>query len=250
MQEAEVRGVDLALERLQPVAVALDQADADLSRRHVEDLEARQRRRLRVLAHMDPDEAGALDRAIGLGLHLVLEVLAGGRARHVDAVAGDVVLPAVIDAAQPALLVAAEEQRGAAMRAAMIHHADATLAVAEGDQLLAEQHQAGGRAVAFEFGREQCWQPIVPHQPAHGGARADLREFRAFGRCRHPITVIRSSSSSDLPRAISTRVTLDRAGRKGVAGMVCPLQSAAFSCFLMAGIRPVGSTSLPCAIML
>jgi hypothetical protein len=46
VQEAEMRGIDLALERLQPVAVALDEADADLVLGNVQDLEGRQRRRL------------------------------------------------------------------------------------------------------------------------------------------------------------------------------------------------------------
>ena len=137
MQVAEMRGVDLALERLQPVAVALDEADLDLVLGHVEDLEGRQRRYLCALAHVDPDDAGALHRLVGFRLHLLLEARRR-QARHVQAVAGDIELPAVIDAANAALLVAPEEQRGAAVRAAVVHHADPAVAVAEGDQLLAE----------------------------------------------------------------------------------------------------------------
>ena len=144
-----------------------------------------QRRRLGALAHVDPDEAGALDGAVGLGLHLVLEVLVLGHVRHVQAVARNVELPAVIDAAQPALLVAAEEQRGAAVRAAVVDHADPAGAVAEGHELLAQQHQARRRAVALELRRLQRRQPVVPHQLAHRRAGADLREFRAFDRRGH-----------------------------------------------------------------
>ena len=185
MQEAEMRGVDLAFQRLQPVAVALHQADVDLVRRQVEHLEAGQRRRLGALAHVDPDEAGALDDTVGLGLHLVLEILVLGHARHVDAVASNVVFPAVIDAAQAALLVAAEEQRGATMRAALVHHTHPARAVAEGDELFAKQHEAQRVAIALELRRLQRRQPVLPHQLAHRRAGADLREFRAFDRRGH-----------------------------------------------------------------
>jgi hypothetical protein len=94
----------------------------------------------------------------------------------------------VIDAAQATLLVAAEEQRGAAVRAAMIHHADAAGAVAEGQKLLAQQHEAGRRAVALELRRQERRQPVVPHQAAHRRAGADLGEFRAFAGRGHVVT--------------------------------------------------------------
>ena len=190
VQEAEMRGVDLALERLQPVAVALDEAHADLVLGNVEDLERRQRRHLRARSHVDPDDAGALGDLVGPRLHLLLEARRR-QARHVHAVAGDVVLPAVIDAADPAFLVAPQEQRGAAVRAAMVHHADPALAVAKRDQLLAEQHQAHGRAVAHELRGQGRGDPVAPHQLAHHRAWADARELRAFLRRRHPILPIR-----------------------------------------------------------
>ena len=44
MQETEMRGVDLALERLQVIAVALNEADIDLLIRNAEYLKRRQRR--------------------------------------------------------------------------------------------------------------------------------------------------------------------------------------------------------------
>src|SRR5581483_6011845 len=42
VQKAEMRGIDLALERLQVIAVALDEAHVDLVLRDVQDLEGRQ----------------------------------------------------------------------------------------------------------------------------------------------------------------------------------------------------------------
>ena len=187
VQEAEMRGVDLALERLQVVAIALDEADLDLVLGHVQDLEGRQRRRLSARSHVDPHHAGALDHLVGPRLHLLLE--AGRRqARHVDAIAGDVELPAVIDAAQAAFFVAAEEQRRAAMRAAMVHHADPACAVAKGDQLLAQQHQAHRRAVARQLRGHGRGDPVAAHQIAHDRAWADTRQLRAIA-CRRHLTL-------------------------------------------------------------
>ena len=140
---------------------------------------SRQRRRLGALAHIDPDHAVALGGLVGLGLDLVLEVLMRRHVRHVDAVAVHVVFPAVIDAADAVLLVAAEKQRGAAMRAAVVHDADPARAVAERDQLFAEQHEPHRRAVALELRRHHRRDPILPHQLAHHRAGADAGQIFA-----------------------------------------------------------------------
>src|SRR4051812_10448717 len=85
VEEPEMRGVDLALERLQIIALALDKADANFVFGKIENLKRRQRRRLGARAHVNPDHAGALDDLVGFGLDLLLE--AGRRqARHVEAV--------------------------------------------------------------------------------------------------------------------------------------------------------------------
>ena len=93
--------------------------------------------------------------------------------------------PAVIDAAHAAVLVAAIEQRRAAMRAAMVHDADAPGAVAERDQLLAQQHQPQRIAAGDELRRFRGGQPILPHQLAHRRAGADAGQFLAFDRVGH-----------------------------------------------------------------
>ena len=46
VQETEMRGIDLALERLKIIAFALDEGDADFVVGNVKDFEPRQRRRL------------------------------------------------------------------------------------------------------------------------------------------------------------------------------------------------------------
>jgi len=86
----------------------------------------------------------------------------------------------VINAAQAAFFVAAEEQRGAAMRAAVIEHADPPCAVAKGDQPLAQQHHAQRVAVGSQFRRQAGRHPVLPHQRAHRGAGADTRQQFVF----------------------------------------------------------------------
>jgi hypothetical protein len=195
VQEAEMRGVDLALQRLQIVAIALDEAHFDLVLGDIEDFERRQRRRLRARSHVDPDDAGALHHLVGLRLHFLLEARRW-QARHIEAIAGDVELPAVVDAANSAILVASQKQRCAAVRAAMVHDADSACAVAKGNQLLAEQHQAKRRAVARELRGHGRGDPITPHQLAHHGAWANAREFHAFGSRRHLILPIRPRAAA------------------------------------------------------
>ena len=63
--------------------------------------------------------------------------------------------PAVIDAAQAAFLVAAEEQRRAAMRTIGIDQTNLALAVAEGDQVFAEQPHAQRRAIRVPEARSK-----------------------------------------------------------------------------------------------
>ena len=101
-------------------------------------------------------------------MDLVLELLLLGLVHLIDAAAVDVELPAVIDAAQPAFLVAAEKQRGATMRTIFVQEPDAALGVAEGDEVLAQQPHPYRRAVGLgDLAGEQGGNPISPHGPAH-----------------------------------------------------------------------------------
>ncbi len=89
-------------------------------------------------------------------------------------VAVHVELPAVIDAAQAALLVAREEQGRAAMAAIGVEQSDAARAVAEGDEVLAQEPHADGRAVALrQLARERRGLPIAPEQLARRRAGRD-----------------------------------------------------------------------------
>src|SRR5262249_58775345 len=85
---------------------------------------------------------------------------------HVDAAAADVELPAVVDAAQPALLVAAEEERGAPVRAILVEQAHPALGIAEGHQVLAQKLDPDRWPVWLrQVPRDQRGDPV----PTHGG---------------------------------------------------------------------------------
>src|SRR5262249_41644753 len=98
-------------------------------------------------AHVGPENAAKLDDGIRGRADLPRELMLVGLVHHVDALAVGVELPAVIDAAQAAGLVPAEEERHAPGRAKLAEQSDATRRAAEGDQRLAEELHAHGRAI-------------------------------------------------------------------------------------------------------
>ena len=137
-------------------------------------------------AHVDPDDAAALAGRVRHGFDFGPEIRLGGLIGHVDAVAGGVELPAVVDAAQAGFFVAAEEQRGAAVRAVVLEQADLAVGIAEGDELFAEQHDAARVAVRLrQLAREQAWQPVLAHQLAHRRAGADATQQLVFFATQH-----------------------------------------------------------------
>ena len=80
----------------------------------------------------------------------------------------------MIGTAQAALLVLAEPERYATMRAEFVEQADLSLAVAKAHQALAHQLRAYRRAVGlWNFRREQERRPIAPQQLTHQCSRAD-----------------------------------------------------------------------------
>jgi hypothetical protein len=114
---------------------------------------------------------------ISADAHLVLEVALGRLGGHIDAGAGRVELPAVVDAAQTGLFVASEEQRCAAVGTGLREESDLAVRVAECDEVLAEEAYAERRAVRLRhFARQQRRCPVAAQQVAHHRAGADLRE--------------------------------------------------------------------------
>ena len=116
-------------------------------------------------------QAASLDARVRLDAHLRREVRHRGQ---FHALAVEVEFPAVIRAADAAFLVAPEKERCAAMGAELVDERRTALAVAEGQQLLAEDPDAHLGAVGpGNFPRRQDRDPVPAHELAHRGVRAD-----------------------------------------------------------------------------
>ena len=177
-----------------------------------------------------------------------------GLGGHLDALAGHVELPAVIGAAQAALLVAAEPQRDAAMGAELVDQAVAAAAVAERDQPLGQQLHPHRRAVVLgQLLGQQRRHPVAAEQLAHRRPRTGLGDeivlflpehshppalrralvtvatnsLRSPGRCLDLDQIRRKSRVGDGwkvglarasgARAVSTELTLMRLFMRGLA---------------------------------
>ena len=177
VQERDVAGIDAAFHRLQPVRFLEALRHEAVARRHHGELPLRQRRLLLGRTHVGPQHAAALDQRIGLQLDLLAEAALARLRRHLDALAGVVVLPAVIGAAQPVVLVAPEPQRDAAVGAELVGQRIVALRVAPGQQPLAEQLHPHRRAfVLGQLFGEQRGLPAQPEHLAHRRAGAGLGE--------------------------------------------------------------------------
>ena len=171
VQEGEVDCVDVALERLHPVAVAHHRPYLRLGI-HVR-LEVGQWWWRLAPAHIGPDHAAALDAGVGNRVHLVLKIALLWLAWHVDAGAGAVELPAVVDTAQAVCLVAAVKERGAAVRAGVLEQSHLAGGDAEADEILAQQADAQRRAARrWQLVRAHGRYPVLAHEFAHGSPRA------------------------------------------------------------------------------
>ena len=134
--------------------------------------------------------------------HLGLEIGLGWLVGHVDAVAADVELPAVVDAANALFLVATEEQRRAAMRAVVRDQPELAGRDAKGDQVLTQQSQPHRRAVGLrQLARHERGQPVLAHELAHGRPWTDpAQQFVVFRR-QHRRTSVQLRALLDSGRA-------------------------------------------------
>ncbi len=145
----------------------------------------------------------------------------------------DVEFQAVIDAAQPALLVAAEEQRRGAMRAALVEQADAAVGVAEQHQVLAQEPHAHRRRVRLgDLMGERRRNPIAAHQFAHRRAGADAGEqfvfFLARARARSiDCRLISSGISEAYSRAEPDFIAIRPSGPSSAPAIVRPFRATA-----------------------
>ena len=166
-------GVDPALDALGPVVLLQALADVAMLWRHQAPLQlGRHFRHVLPLAEIGPDHPAPFDDGVGLGLDLLAQRRVGRLGRHVHDVAVDVELPAMVDAAQTAFLVAPEPEIDATVRAVAVEQAEAAVGVLEGDQVLAQHPHAHRRAVGHgQLFRQQHRHPEAAHQVAHQRAR-------------------------------------------------------------------------------
>ena len=139
----------------------------------------------RALARSEirPHDLAELAGGVGLDGDRLVIAGSGRHVRQVDALAVHVVLPAVIDAADTAVFVAAEEQVGAAVRAVRLDQSDPAFRVAKGDQIFAHHFDADRRAVGLgNFTRERNRLPEAPEILAHRGAGIRAGEQLVVGR--------------------------------------------------------------------
>jgi len=198
-----VARVDVAFERLHPVALAL--VDLDARVRQQRGLEVGQRRRRLTRPEIGPDEAGALHARIGDGPHLLLEVALLGLVGHVDAPAADVELPAVVHAPKAFPVVAAIEKAGAAMRAAVPHQANRPGRHAERDEIFAQQAHAQRRAVTLrQLAGQGGRHPVLAHQLAHRSSAPDPTQELVVFATQHGVFLstesLRETSASSRRR--------------------------------------------------
>src|SRR6266852_2507842 len=185
VQERNMARIDAALDRLQVVALLPAFGGDAVRRGQMHPLEVRQRRLFRRRAHVSPDDAAQLHARVRLELDALAYAAFFRLGGQVHALAVHVVLPPVVRAAQPALLVAPEPQRHAAVGAELVDDADAPFAVAERDQLLSEQFHANRRAIALrQLPVEQRGYPVAPEQLAHrrAGARTGQEYIHLLGQ--------------------------------------------------------------------
>src|SRR5205823_2639804 len=84
------------------------------------------------------------------------------------------------------LLVAAEIEVSAAVRAVWLDDADPAVAVAEGEQVLSQDLDLLGRPVALgQFLRQQCRHPEAAQQLAHRRASAAAGQELVVGLAQH-----------------------------------------------------------------
>src|SRR6185295_15460525 len=132
---------------------------------------------------------------------------------------------AVIEAAQPALLVAAQRERSAAVGAELAQHAHAPVAVAEDDQVLSQQPRAHRGAVTLrDFLRHARGQPVPSHELAHRAVALDPAQQLVLVRAHRDILdILRALSiyDSPAPGRVSRRAAPmpERSLRLGVAGL-------------------------------
>lgn len=181
MQARAVRGIDRAFEDLRPVARQQCFRDA-----HAGVGGRRPGRRHEfgdgvLRTHISPHHAAPFLHGIGLVLDLVGHATRCRLGHHFKHIACDVKLPAVIQAAQAGVFVAAVDQRRTTVRTILVEHANVAFRVPEYDQVFAEHARFDRRAVRLaDLFDEANRRPVSAHQLAHRGIAFDAAQQFVF----------------------------------------------------------------------
>ena len=221
-----IEGVFLTLK---PVAGQL--RDADFAHRVVPGQlfpPRKQRRRLRAKVG-EQQAAELLNRVAGYSDFLFESAVGPDRLLEglLNALAGLVVEPAVIHAAQAVLLGDAVGEVDTPVSAKAVYETERPRAVLVEDEVLAEQpHQLGGPFTELRGGGNGV--PVAAHQLAHGGAFADSREglvvLNAEHRALRPSALLLGSLGSTSPTVNGWR-SLERERPRILGGHGACLQS-------------------------
>ena len=167
MGEGDVERIAAILGQLEPVRIReADDARASQARLG-EEVETRQQRRGRR-SHIGEDEPAQLLDRIGALAHMLFQIAAGQDAGRVEYLSLSVVEPAVIAAPQTLEADRAEAEIGAAMGAARLDQTHPSAAIAEEDQILAQDADKG--RFLLEVIGDRHRPPIAPQHLAHGRA--------------------------------------------------------------------------------
>src|SRR5262249_33501458 len=195
VQPLEVHGIDRVLLVLEPVAGNLGEDDLHEAVLPRERLPGRHQRRGRR-PEVGPEEPGLRFDRVVLDANAVLEPsIRMGRFLEwlLKAPARVIPEPAVVVAAEPAVLDPAVGEIGAPVRAGTIDEAVVPGAILVEDEILAhEAYGLGGPVVQLRDGGDR--HPVPPQKLTHGGARADFGQSPVLILAEHapilpPVTV-------------------------------------------------------------
>jgi FtsX-like permease family len=195
VQVGDVGGVDVAFHRLHPVAGRMLLGGYELAGVHPVGPEVPEGRHGLTRTQVGPDDAAGFVHRVSAHPDLLAE--RRRLARHVHAAAFGVEGPPVVDAADRLILVAAEIQRRPAVRAVLLHQPDPPGGVPEGNQVLPEQPDPGGRAARLgDLGGQAGRRPVPAQQVAHQRPGSHPSEDLVLFCPQHSVPPMRSPPQS------------------------------------------------------
>ena len=178
VQEHAVHRIHRVLALLQPVAGRVDRIRHEVVTGDVEGIENGEGRHVIRRAHIGEDQPLELLHRIGRLADLGADRTRFGFARRLEDRAVDIKMPAVIAAANAALLDAAVLERRAAMCAVPTEQADLAALVAEDHQVFAEDADGNGEVLELRGHRHRM--PEAAEIFAAGCAGAYMRQLLVF----------------------------------------------------------------------